>query len=95
MFSKVIVFFSVLSVAFAAPGAPSTIPGTVAVDSQSCGNDQITSCCNDGGAGSILGLACTIPILGACSGSNTVACCSTDNQTGLINLNLQCIPIAL
>ncbi|KAE9980664.1 hypothetical protein BLS_008471 [Venturia inaequalis] len=94
MFSKAILFFSVLSIAMAAPGSKTTAPGTFSVEDQSCGDGQQVSCCDSDTAGSLLGLTCVVPILNACAQGNSAACCKTE-QTGLINVGLDCIPIAL
>lgn len=132
MFSKAILFFSVLSIAMAAPGSKTTAPGTFSVEDQSCGDGQQVSCCDSDTAGSLLGLTCVVPIceysssqpslpsfsntwnlVNACAQGNSAACCKTEQTVrrlstplyyshqrltvsqGLINVGLDCIPIAL
>ncbi|TID19731.1 [NU+] prion formation protein 1 [Venturia nashicola] len=93
MFSKVVLFFSVLSVAMAVPTTPASAPESFSVESASCGNGAKVSCCN-GGSDTLLAISCTIPILGQCLSGNVAACCKTD-QDGLINIGLDCLPITL
>jgi len=101
-FTKV---FTVLAMAFAIASAAPQVGGTDSADKTvgsvmgKCNAQQIISCCNSSG---LLGLNCleisaliSVPINQACNNPNQVACCEKTDQTGLINLAVQCNPIAV
>merc|ERR1711881_587333 len=82
----------------AAPSAkPLMDPTTTTVGqaAEQCGVNQKLSCCNGDDASSCspvgsANLLQLLPISQACHADASPKCCETDNQTGLINLNLQC-----
>merc|ERR1712000_283796 len=95
-------FFAIAATFFAAVmAAPSAKPlmdpttTTVGQAAEQCGVNQKLSCCNGDDASSCspvgsANLLQLLPISQACHADASPKCCETDNQTGLINLNLQC-----
>merc|ERR1712093_105698 len=86
-------FFAIAATFFAAvmaaPSAkPLMDPTTTTVGQKlSCCNGDDASSCSPVGSANLLQL---LPISQACHADASPKCCETDNQTGLINLNLQC-----
>merc|ERR1711981_1305381 len=95
-------FFAIAATFFAAVmAAPSAKPlmdpttTTVGRAAEQCGVNQKLSCCNGDDASSCspvgsANLLQLLPISQARHADASPKCCETDNQTGLINLNLQC-----
>merc|ERR1712000_293544 len=100
-------FFAIAATFFAAVmAAPSAKPlmdpitTTVGQAAEQCGVNQKLFCCNGDDASSCFlfgfaNLLQLLPISQACHADASSKCCETDNQTGLINLNLQCNDIFL
>jgi len=100
-FSKVFVIFAAaVAMVYAAPQGDIDST-TVAAAKGNCNADEVVSCCSNTNDASscfdMSSLLLTLPIGTACPGQNQAACCSKTEQTGLINLNLECtqIPIAV
>ncbi|EON69030.1 hypothetical protein W97_08343 [Coniosporium apollinis CBS 100218] len=96
---------TLLTVAVAASAAPAAEPEPQQTGSQQnvCGNDQRLKCCQQlqtqrvrNGIPVIVGLQCVdINVISALNQQCTqrVACCSSGNQSGLVNIGNVCVPI--
>jgi len=98
-FSKVFVILAAaVAMVYAAPQDSSTDSTTVAAAKGNCNADQVVSCCsNDMDASSCFDMSglLSLPIGDACPGQAQAACCTKTDQTGLINLAVQCDPIPI
>ncbi|KIW05174.1 hypothetical protein, variant [Verruconis gallopava] len=95
-------FIAIVATFFAAAmAAPSARPmmdpsvTTVGQAASNCGVNQKLACCDGESTSSCspvssANLLALLPISQACPTKAFPMCCETDNQTGLINLNVQC-----